>query len=223
MRYLLTLTTTLLLCLHALTGCNSEEKQPTETARIDTIPMMVQQIQECSKLYTAEYKVHKIVTHSDKQQIRGNILGKKIDISLPTGDRKIAIPLDATLKAYIDFSEFREENIRREGDKIEVILPQPHVVLTATTIDHEGIRQQVSLLRSNFSDEELSNYEQQGRQAIIDDVPRLGILQTARRSAATQIIPVITMMGFKQEDIIITFIEPAKEKGGITWIMDSRN
>lgn len=223
MKGLLTITTSLLLCLSVITGCKDDSQQPQETARIDTIPMMVQQIQECSKLYTAEYKVHKIVTHSDKQQIRGNILGKKIDLTLPTGDRKVAIPLDATLKAYIDFSEFREENIRREGDKIEVILPQPHVVLTATTIDHEGIRQQVSLLRSNFSDEELSNYEQQGRQAIIDDVPRLGILQTARRSAATQIIPVITMMGFKQEDIIITFIEPAKEKGGITWIMDSRN
>lgn len=211
------------MCLCTLTGCKGDRQQPQEVPHIDTIPMMVQQIQECSKLYTAEYKVHKIVTHSDKQQIRGNILGNKIDLTLPTGDRKVAIPLDATLKAYIDFSEFREENIHRDGDKIEVVLPQPHVVLTSTSINHEGIRQQVSLLRSNFSDEELSSYEQQGRQAIIDDVPRLGILQTARRSAATQIIPVITMMGFKQEDIIITFIEPGKEKGGITWIMDSRN
>ena len=43
------------------------QKQPTEEKAnvIDTIPVMVMQIQKCSRLYTAEAHVHKIITHDD--------------------------------------------------------------------------------------------------------------------------------------------------------------
>lgn len=183
---------------------------------VDTIPMMIQHIQECSRLYTAEYKVHKIITHSDTTKIES----QHFSIAVPYTKRKVAIPIDATLKAYIDFGSFTADNIRRDGNKIVVQLPQPHVVMTSSSIDHDGIKQHVSLLRSDFSDEELSSYEQQGRSAIISDIPRLGILSTARRSAAAHIIPVIAMMGFKEEDITIVFVDSDKEKGGLTWVMD---
>ena len=32
---------------------------------IDTLPMLISQVRKCSRLYTAEYRVHKIVTHDD--------------------------------------------------------------------------------------------------------------------------------------------------------------
>ena len=189
-------------------------------ADIDTIPMMVRQIKECSRLYTAEYKVHKIITHSDTSQVSTSILGKKVSVKLPGGRRKVAIPIDATLKAYIDFSEFSEDDVHSEGGKVYINLPNPHVVMTSSKIDHEGIKKYVSIIRSDFSDEELALYEKQGRQNIINDIPNLGILATARRSAATQLLPLISMLGIKQEDIIISFVEPSEEKGGLTWIMD---
>ncbi|MCR5069649.1 MAG: DUF4230 domain-containing protein [Prevotella sp.] len=182
--------------------------------------MMVQQIKECSRLYTAEYKVHKIVTHSDTTKISGKILGKEMSLSMPGGRRKVAIPIDATLKAYIDFADFSEDNVTRDGDMIRITLPNPHVVMTSSRIDHEGIKKYVSLIRSDFSDEELSHYEKQGRADIIADIPKLGILGSARRSAATQLLPIISMLGIKQENIIISFVEPGEEKGGLTWIMD---
>ena len=83
----------------ACTGRQAKEKEKA----LDTIPMMVMQIQKCSRLYTAEAQVHRIITHDDQLRLKGSILKNEFDISLPGGKRKVAIPMDATLKAYIDF------------------------------------------------------------------------------------------------------------------------
>ena len=211
---------TLLLLAILLSGSCKRGGSDGGGASIDTIPMMVQQIKECSRLYTAEYKVHKITTHSDTSKISATVLGQKLNLNLPGGRRKVAIPIDAVLKAYIDFSNFSEDNVRSEGGKIYIDLPNPHVVITSSKIDHEGIKKYVSIIRSDFSDEELALYEKQGRQDIINDIPNLGILNTARRSAASQLLPLISMLGIPQENIVITFVEPSEEKGGLTWKMD---
>lgn len=211
---------TLLLLAILLSGSCKHGGSDGSGASIDTIPMMVQQIKECSRLYTAEYKVHKIITHSDTSKISATVLGQKLNLNLPGGRRKVAIPIDAVLKAYIDFSNFSEDNVRSEGGKMYIDLPNPHVVITSSKIDHEGIKKYVSIIRSDFSDEELALYEKQGRQDIINDIPNLGILNTARRSAASQLLPLISMLGIPQENIVITFVEPSEEKGGLTWKMD---
>ena len=211
---------TLLLLAILLSGSCKRGGSDGGGASIDTIPMMVQQIKECSRLYTAEYKVHKIITHSDTSKISATVLGQKLNLNLPGGRRKVAIPIDAVLKAYIDFSNFSEDNVRSEGGKIYIDLPNPHVVITSSKIDHEGIKKYVSIIRSDFSDEELALYEKQGRQDIINDIPNLGILNTARRSAASQLLPLISMLVIPQENIVITFVEPSEEKGGLTWKMD---
>lgn len=183
----------------------SRHKTEQETVNIDTIPMMVMQIQKCSKLYTAEYKVHKIITHDDKMKLNGSFMKKDFSINLPLGSRKIAIPMDATLKAYIDFADFNEDNVKRQGDKIEIILPDPHVTLTSTRINHDEIKQYVALTRSRFSDEELSSYERQGREAIIKDIPSMGMMDIARESAARTLIPMIEQMGFEESNITVSF------------------
>ncbi len=176
-----------------------------EVRRIDTIPMLITQIQKCSRLYTAEYQVHKIITHDDKLSIKGSFMKKNYDIELPAGKRKVAIPMDATIKAYIDFEKFDKTNVRKTDNQIEIILPDPRIIITSTRIAHTEIKQYVSLLRSNFSDEELSNYEQQGRQAIVKDIPAMGITQLAQESAAKTLIPMIRQMGYEEKDIVISF------------------
>ncbi len=189
----------------AMTSCDKNRTDSDNQMVIDTIPMMITRIQQCSKLYTAEYQVHKIITHDDKKQITGTFLNKDFSIDIPAGKRKVAIPIDATLKAYIDFASFGEENVKKKGDKIEIILPDPKVTLTASKVDHEGIRQYVALIRSNFSDEELTRYERQGRESIIKDIPNMGIIETARESAARTLIPIICQLGYSEEDVKITF------------------
>ena len=183
------------------------QKQPTEEKAnvIDTIPVMVMQIQKCSRLYTAEAHVHKIITHDDQLNLKGSFMKKDFNIHIPGSNRKVAIPMDATIKAYVDFEGFSQKNVSRKGDKIEIILPDPKLVLTNSKIDHEAVKQYVSLTRSNFTDAELTKLEQQGRQSIINDIPNIDLMEQAQFSAANTLIPMLIDMGFKEENIKISF------------------
>ena len=193
-------------CWVMVVGCSHHPTADTHhPTAIDTVPMLIMQIQKCSRLYTTEYHLHKIITHDDVVKLQGSLLKQKIDITLPLGDRKVAIPMDATLKGYIDFSTFSEKNVERHGDKITIVLPDPKVELTSSKINQAEIRSYVGLARSGFSDAELSRYEQQGREAIINSIPRLGIADRARESAARTLVPMIEQMGFRQENITIAF------------------
>lgn len=191
--------------LAALCGCHGTTAEAPEAQPVDTVPMMVMQIQQCSRLYTAEYKVRKIVMHNDERALRGRLMGRDFSLSLPGGSRAVAIPIDATVKAYIDFSQFSAANVSRHGRRVEITLLDPEVVLTSTRIDHDAVRQHVALLRSRFTDAELTALERQGRQAIVNGIPDLGIVATARDNAAALLIPIIEQMGFSRADITITF------------------
>ena len=185
---------------------DDDAKQEAAVAQgIDTVPMLIMQVQKCSKLYTAEYRVHKIVTHDDALRLKGSLLKKQFDIKLPMADRKIAIPIDAKLKAYIDFNDFSEKNIERDGKKITIVLPDPQVSMTSSKIDQKNVRQYVALTRSDFSDAELADYQQQGRKAIIESIPKMGILESAQRNAAKVLVPMLKELGYAEEDITIAF------------------
>lgn len=166
---------------------------------------LTEQLQQCSKLYTAEYRVHKIITHDDALRLKGQLLSKSFNLKVPLADRKIAIPMDAKIKAYIDFSEFSEKNIERSGDKITIILPDPQVVMTSSKIDQQNVKQYVGLTRAHFSDEELANYQQQGREAILQSIPDMGIEETARANSAKVLVPMLTQLGYEEQNITIAF------------------
>ena len=193
-----------LLFAATFTGCRKGDATAKDS-QVDTIPMLVMQIKKCSRLYTTEYRVHKIVTYNDVKEFSGEFFSKKFSITFPYTDRKVAIPMNVTLKGYIDFANFSEENVQREGDKITIILPDPRIELTSSKIDQKGITEYVSLVRSHFTDSELSALEQQGREAVIKRIPEMGIIETARLSAAHQLVPIITQLGYKEQDVTISF------------------
>jgi hypothetical protein len=194
-----------LIILGMFSGCHDSTKTETPEKSIDTIPMLVMQIQKCSRLYTSEYQLHKIVTYVDSLSLKGAILHKQFKIDLPVGRRKVAIPMTASVKAYIDLSKFSEKNVRREGNRLEIILPNPEVVMTSTQIDHEAVKQKISIFRSNFSDEEMTRIQRQGREDMLKTLPRLGIVENARQSAARQIIPIIEQMGYEEKNVTVSF------------------
>ena len=184
------------LVLLASCGKKEESKPATEDAR-DSIPQLILRVSQSSKLYTSEYQIHKIITHDDVVRLNGSFFAKKFSMKLPLADRKIAIPIDATLKGYVDMSSFSENNIRKmPNGKITVILPEPHIIVSGSKVDHNGIKQYVSFSRSNYSDEEMSNFEQQGMASIIE---------STRDGAARIIIPMLVKMGYKEEDITVEF------------------
>ena len=192
-------------------GCHHREKTASIQAGlaqgVDTVPMLIMQVQQCSKLYTAEYRVHKIITHDDALRFKGQLLSKSFDVKVPLADRKIAIPMDAKIKAFIDFSEFSEKNIERSGDKITIVLPDPQVVMTSSKIDQRHVKQYVGLTRAHFSDEELAGYQQQGREAILQSIPGMGIEETARANAAKVLVPMLKQLGYDEQNITIAFRE----------------
>lgn len=195
-----------LMCQGTVVKESSDDRdQSSEFRGVDSLPMLITQIQKCSKLYTAEYRVHKIVTHDDVLRLKGSLLKRDFNIKLPLGDRKIAIPIDAKLKAWIDFSQFSERNIERRGDHITIILPDPQVTMTSSKVDQQHVKQYVALARANFSDAEMSAYEQQGRAAIIESIPELGILETAQANAAKVLVPMLTAMGYDEHQITVAF------------------
>ena len=191
-----------------LGGCHQADKADGEAPQvqsIDTVPMLIMQVQKCARLYTTEVKVHKIVTHDDVVRLRGSLLKQDFNLKVPLGDRKIAIPMDATLKAYIDLSQFSEQNVERQGERITIVLPDPQVVFTSSKIDQKSVREFVALSRAHFSDAEMTRYEQQGREAIIGSIPQLGIIETAKANAARVLVPMLTELGYREENITIAF------------------
>ncbi len=205
----------LLLCAAAFTfsSCHKETKASSGTTQTDTIPQLILQVKKCSRLYSAELKVHKIITHSDDVKVKGKIFNQNYNVSLPIGSRHIAIPIDATLKAYVDFSDFSTANVIRNGKKLEIILPDPHVELSSTRVSHNEIKSYVALLRQNFSDKELSDYEQQGRAAILESIGETGIIEMARESAAKTLVPLLATMGFNESDITVSFSKDFQSNG----------
>ena len=194
-----------ILAILSLVACGNKYEEVSTPTPIDTIPMLVTQVQSVSRLYTAEYHIHKIITHDDQLRLQGTIMQQEFEIDLPMGERRIAIPMDAVVKSYVDMGAITNKNIKRKGDKITVTLPDPRIELTSTKINHDEIKKYVALTRSSFTDKELTSYEQQGRQAIIKSIPKMGIMETARRSAANTLIPLISSMGFNEKNITITF------------------
>lgn len=189
--------------------------------KIDTLSSIMR-LRECSRLYTAAYEIHKLVLKDDPLRVKGSVMNRSFDMKVPMGERKIMIPLDVTLKAYIDFSTFTADNVRREGDRIIIYLPDPRVTVTSSHIDHDGVRQFVSLTRRRYSSAELAGFARQGEEEILKSVPELGILETARENAAHVVVPLLVRLGFEERNIVVTF---RKEFTGsdIPLLLDNEN
>ena len=201
----------LFLALTLAMGCRESTKEAVNDLeqKTDTLSLLANRIQQCSRLYTTEYRVHKIVASKSNRTVEGLGFSLSLDIF---GDRKVIIPMEATLKGYVDLGHLSPDNIDIDGEHITVTLPDPQVMMTATRIDQEGIKTYVTGFRHEFSDSELTALEAQGRQAIIADIPRLGIERAARASAARLLIPLISQLGFEPENIVITFRSDYKPK-----------
>ncbi len=169
--------------------------------------LLISRIARQSRLYTAEYRIHKIVTHEDLLKLKGQIFGIDFEHRFNIGDRRIAIPIEVTLKAYVDFSTFSARNVEQRGSFIHITLPDPKIALTASKVDHQGIRQFTSLWRSAYTDEEMSEFTRQGVESVLAEVPDMRLLHTARDCAAQTLIPLLTSLGYQEDHIIITFRE----------------
>ncbi len=198
-------------CL-ALSGCKRSDKA---TEQKDGLAAVIMQVSGSAKLYTSEVQVHKIVLFDDETHLKGKLLSNDFDLKLPVGERRVAIPIDATLKAYVDFSRFSAHNVRTDsvnGQRILTItLPDPQLELTASKIDHVGTKEYVALTRSDFSHAELAQFTRQGLQQIIQSVPQMGLVETCRQQAANVLIPMFARLGYNEAHVKVVFREGLDE------------
>lgn len=197
------------LCLSLLLSCGSSDEQEVLTAEecTDSVAVIVNKIAKCSRIHTAEMQMHKVVVAEDPLNVGGSIFGTNFNIDIPLGDRKIAIPMNATVKAYIDLSKFPKENVKIDGKDILIELPKPAITLTSTEIDHDEVKADIAFFRSNFSDKEITEFTKKGREEIIKAVPKTDIIEKAQSGAAAVIVPMLMQLGYKDKNIRVVFDE----------------
>ena len=92
-------------------GNGTDSVRSEQAIRTDTVARIVMEVNKQARLYTTEAVIHKLVTYSDAPSLEGQIVGIPVKVPTRVGDRKIAIPIDVTLKAYIDFAQFDSRNV----------------------------------------------------------------------------------------------------------------
>lgn len=195
----------IMISLWCLIGCQKTAETPVHETESPE-HRLIREVSGADRLYTTEYVVKKMVTYDDIVKVKGTAFSRKFSFTLPQGDRKIIIPMEARIKAYIDFSSFGPDNVEILPDStIRIKLPDPQIVLTSTKIDHAGIKSFVDFGRSRFTHAEMADYEKQGRAAIIHSIPQMGITETARIHAFRFIRPIVEAMGYPTDKIIVDF------------------
>lgn len=161
---------------------------------------MAATISRQGRLYTTACQVHKVVLFTDEAQLKSPVF----EINIP-GERKVAVPIDVTLKGYVDFSEFSASNIELRDSLCLITLPDPRVEITASKINHEAVRQYVSMTRSNFSDAEINRLAAQGEDTIANHLTSYGIVERSRESCVRTLMPMLEKMGYHDANVVIRF------------------
>ena len=178
-----------------LSSCN---KQETESA-------WQQRIRQVSELGTVQYTVQKVVSNSDETwQV--------------FGDRKILFTFKAVIKAGIDMDKFDAESVRISVDKkhktksISLVLPQPEVLsYNISPDDVKMIYNQVSFLRTEYSNEERNAIERKGEMELKADQELTDmILKDARQNAAIFMEMLLRENGFT--NVTITFKQGSQRR-----------
>lgn len=168
--------------LLALFSCGTDD-QPLRNSEI-------YEIRSIGTLSTSEYTVSKIIKLNDKGEW------------YTWGDRKILISCKAKIKAGVNLNRLAPEDIKVEGKKITIELPEAEIIsfeMNPDQIKTEMV--DVSGFRANFSQHEKNHILQLGEKSIRKDLKQLNILQDAETNAIVFLTDFYKNLGF--EEIII--------------------
>lgn len=181
-----------------LQGCRSvaEDKRSLALSALENTP----------RLYVVQYNVHKILTYEDLSTLDGQLLGEKFSIPI-VGDRKIALPVDATIKGYI---EFNGSTVDEVDDKIIVTLPEPRLEMTSSIVDYDREKQYLSWNRFSFSEEEKESLLKTGKEKILQSLNRRDVMDRSRKSAFNALLPILEGCGYAPENVVIRFVDDDK-------------
>ncbi|NPD81719.1 DUF4230 domain-containing protein [Prevotella sp. PINT] len=185
-----------ILSMKACSNANPEEK-PQEEAVIETV-------RRHSRLYTAEAQSKKTMTYTSQNKLSLKALGIDKSIDLPLGKTEAKIPVTVTYKAYIDLGRVDSRNVRTDGKTIRIILPDPIIVETACTVDHENESQEKQLLGKGLTYEQYQEMVRQAKESAWTELPdsaQQAVIETAKVSATDLLIPQLRALGFTKIEI----------------------
>lgn len=176
----------LLICIFQICISCTKIVTPTLTTKAEE---SFYALTEKSELALSEYEISKIIRHNDTS------------IWKIFGDRKLLISCKVILKAGIDLNEldFNSWVINEENKTISIILPSPKVL--SYNFPPEGINvayEEVGILRSKFTESERIKVLQIAENNLQKEIPSLGIIDEAKRSAYNFFVPLYKSIGFEQ-------------------------
>lgn len=147
---------------------------------------VVQQMRSLSRYETAEFTIEKVISSEDQES---NVFRRFL-----FGDR-ILLVAHGTVIAGFDFAEFEPQDIKISGDKIELRLSEPRILVS--TLDNTRTKvydRQQGLLggNENLESEARGEAEESIREAACDS----GILVRASDNARKQLTSMFSSIGF---------------------------
>lgn len=158
-------------------GCSSGNRQEEAAEPMQDI---ISALNDIPKLYLVEAKVDKVLLMNDQEWYT-------------IGNRKCMIPVTAQVKAGIDLSNLK--NVRMEGEDIYLTLPAPFIEIESSEIRHDEVQTSVGLLRSNFTQDEFSQFANRGRRSIEQALPGMGLVEQCQEQARTMLSLMIRKLG----------------------------
>ena len=153
----------------------------------------VLKMKDMSELATSEFTFSKVIKASDDQTW------------YKFGGRKILFTCEAIVKAGVDISQLKAEDVSvAEDGKVTLRMPKAKIILT--NIDPAKIKEvyrDVSFSRNDFSTEEIDGLLRQAQMNIDSTVQHSGILEDAEKNAKDIIGSWLTQNGMSNHEIIL--------------------
>jgi hypothetical protein len=149
--------------------------------KISNTPTLLQQVQTLSQLVTVKYVLEKVVILEDVKWF---------------GESRVLMVAHGVVKAGVDLSEVRTEDIQASKNKITIKMPPARI--TDSYLDDRQtkvVERTTGILRTFDKD-----LEQNARQQAVDDINRAarnsGILKDANERARSQLTHLFRQMGY---------------------------
>jgi Protein of unknown function (DUF4230) len=164
-----------------------------EPARTTTSPVVVEGIQELDRLATVRWTESVVVTRESG--------GTRLEQVL-TGERVLLVAT-GEVEAGVDLAEMDEDDVRVDGDRVTVDLPEPQIL--SSSLDEERTRvydRDRGFLNLGADDVLVQEARQDAEAEVVTTADENGILKTAERNAEESIRAFVTTLGFEEVEFV---------------------
>jgi hypothetical protein len=160
-----------------------------EPARTTTSPVVVEGIQKLDQLAAVHWTESVVVTRESG--------GTRLEQFL-TGERVLLVAT-GEVGAGVDLAEIGEDDVRADGDRVTIDLPEPRVLSSSLDEDRTRVYDRDRGLLNLGADDVLVQEARQDAEAeVVGTAKENGILEAAESNAEEGIRAFVTTLGFEE-------------------------